>query len=556
MNKLLYGIIFGSLLLFSCEDVTNSSKSIPNLPLLFSTEAELLDSLKPSVFKSVNDTDNITTNDIVWTEEFAFFKDFETTYQKNKSEYIENKFVVNNKDTKLFEYDVLEYTTKNKSLLVTKATYHLINDSCFKAIFLRNNENTLLSNTQTLIYEPNVGYSIIGVQQIEGINKISYHLNALFKNSSLWRAELNIGKDLLPFNFSMDNGKVIIYNATEQIKVNDIVHKADSVFIKLPYFDSEIKAKVYNDSIVGYWYNYAKDNHSIPFFAIKNNSRFDFNEAVNSIRIDGKWEVMFSEGTDDEYPAIGVFKQDGNYLTGTFITETGDYRYLEGYIEGKDLKLSCFDGAHAFLFTGSINDEGGIDGKFHSGKHWTETWTAKSNENATIQDPYSLTHLTTTDSIFKFSFLNMDSIVVSLDDEKYINKPVIVQIMGSWCPNCIDESKLLAEFYNDYNSKGLEVVALCFERSTEFTKNKTAIEKVKTNLNIPYEMLLAGKASKKEAAKALPMLNHIMSYPTTIYLNKNHKVQRIHTGFYGPGTGAYYTRFVTEARRFIESLIQ
>lgn len=67
--------------------------------------------------------------------------------------------------------------------------------------------------------------------------------------------------------------------------------------------------------------------------------------------------------------AKGVFKQYDNIVTGTFRTTTGDYRYLEGVLNGNQLKLSTFDGAHAFLFTAEVSDSV-MHGMFYSGNHW------------------------------------------------------------------------------------------------------------------------------------------------------------------------------------------
>jgi thiol-disulfide isomerase/thioredoxin len=39
----------------------------------------------------------------------------------------------------------------------------------------------------------------------------------------------------------------------------------------------------------------------------------------------------------------------------------------------------------------------------------------------------------------------------------------LVNITGSWCPNCHDEAPFLAEVYNKYHDRGLEIVALSFE---------------------------------------------------------------------------------------------
>jgi hypothetical protein len=50
------------------------------------------------------------------------------------------------------------------------------------------------------------------------------------------------------------------------------------------------------------------------------------------------------------------------------------------------------------------------------------------------------------------------------------------------------------------------------------------------------------------------MLNKIISFPTTIIIDKKGIVRQIHTGFSGPGTGEYYNKFVEEFTRFMEKL--
>jgi hypothetical protein len=46
-----------------------------------------------------------------------------------------------------------------------------------------------------------------------------------------------------------------------------------------------------------------------------------------------------------------------------------------------------------------------------------------------------------------------------------------------------------------------------------------------------------------------------MSFPTAIYLNKNDEVEKIYTGFYGPGTGQYYIDYTKETEKFITELL-
>ena len=52
--------------------------------------------------------------------------------------------------------------------------------------------------------------------------------------------------------------------------------------------------------------------------------------------------------------ALAEFEQTGDKLTGSFITPSGDYRFLEGIVTGDSLKLSTFDGSHAYTFYAKI----------------------------------------------------------------------------------------------------------------------------------------------------------------------------------------------------------
>ena len=67
--------------------------------------------------------------------------------------------------------------------------------------------------------------------------------------------------------------------------------------------------------------------------------------------------------------------------------------------------------------------------------------------------------------------------------------------------------------------------------------------------------MIAGVSDKQAAAKTLPMLNHVLSYPTTIFIDKQGTVRKIHTGFAGPGTGAHYRQLTGEITEFVDMLL-
>lgn len=145
---------------------------------------------------------------------------------------------------------------------------------------------------------------------------------------------------------------------------------------------------------------------------------------------------------------------------------------------------------------------------------------------------------------------------VSLKDPKYAGKVVIVTILGSWCPNCLDETAFLAPWYAANRDRGVEVIGLAFERKNTPSFAKERLEVLKKRYDVGYDLLFAGLADKKYASSVLPALNEVLSFPTTIYIDKKGKVAKGHTGYSGPATGAYYAEFVKEFNKDIDHLLQ
>ncbi|WP_028282967.1 peroxiredoxin family protein [Olleya marilimosa] len=372
-----------------------------------------------------------------------------------------------------------------------------------------------------------------------------------------YRGELKVSDtQKLPFAFNVKDANTLeIYNADEVITVDEITYKNDSVYIKLPVFEGLLIAKIKDQTLNGRFVVEEKGREQ-AFTAYKSQTRFD-NTAKAEKNITGEWETVFSPNSEaDKYVAKGIFKQKENIVTGTFLTETGDYRYLEGVINGDQLQLSTFDGAHAFLFTGTVTDST-ISGQFYSGNHWKEPFFAKRNANYQLASANNLTYLKDGYDTLAFSFPDADGKLVSLTDDRFKNKVVVVQIMGTWCPNCLDESKFYTQYYNANKDKDVQFVALAFEYAKTEAKAFSFINRLKDRLDITYPILLAqtGSTSKSEANQKLPMLNHVLSYPTSIFIDKTGKVRKIHTGFNGPATGEKYTEFETEFNAFMTMLL-
>lgn len=368
----------------------------------------------------------------------------------------------------------------------------------------------------------------------------------------------------LPFTFDVvyesdSTFYIEIQNGKEKIRVDNISYGReratldDTIRIDFPEYDTYIRAKFKEGVIQGKWHVSYKEDYSIPFIA-KYGKGYRFTELEKEPFMDltGNWSTIFGEG-DNSYPGIGEFKQSGNQLSATFKTETGDYRFLEGTVQEKKIYLSTFDGSHAFLFEGRIQPDSTIQGIFRSGKTWQTIWEAKRDNSVQLKDMDSMTYLLPEYESMDFSFSNIDGKPVSLSDPQFVGKKKIIQILGTWCPNCKDETIFLRDYIKNNPSEKLEVVGLAFEYY-EKGKSLEVIERYIKTMDIPYPVLYAGNSKKKEAAKALPMLNSIIAYPTMIFLDEENKVQKIHTGFNGPATSDY-PLFVEEFENYMNQFL-
>ncbi|MFC7669675.1 peroxiredoxin family protein [Hymenobacter humi] len=202
----------------------------------------------------------------------------------------------------------------------------------------------------------------------------------------------------------------------------------------------------------------------------------------------GTWRVTFREDDGNTYPAVGVFKQQGAALTGTFLTTTGDYRYLSGAVLPEGMGLSTFDGNHGYLFQAAKQPNGTLKGEFYSGKSGHETWTAVLDPKAKLPDADTLTYLKKGESRLNFKFPSIfEGGVVEPTGPKYRGKVVVIQLLGSWCPNCMDETAFLAPWYDKNKGRGVEVIGLGYERSPEYAKASARLRNLRERYNINYE---------------------------------------------------------------------
>ncbi len=375
-----------------------------------------------------------------------------------------------------------------------------------------------------------------------------------------WGGYLHLNNTIdLPFKFVVEKNTkeflYTIYNGEEKIILNQDKTTVDSLRLSFPLYNSTLILKVKNKKeLTGYWLNLNKGvNYKIPC-DIKLSSTSPQKTEAQSIDFSGKWESTFEPNTPDVYKAIGIFEQKNTALLGTFLTETGDYRYLSGEVDGENFLLSCFDGSHAFLFTGKMKNDL-IYGYFYSGKHWETTWEAKRNEDFQLTNADSLTVLVDSSS-FHFELKDLQGNSFEYPNDYFNGKITIIQIMGTWCPNCMDETRYFKELKNKYRDQNLEIISIGYEIGSTFEEQAAKITALKKRLDLDFTFLVGGAANKDLASEQFKMLSHIISFPTAIFIGRDGKIKKIHTGFSGPGTGQYYLNYIKETELLIESLMK
>ncbi len=345
------------------------------------------------------------------------------------------------------------------------------------------------------------------------------------------------------------------------LQSNDELPVGDGVVLEFPHYDARIVAVLDADrgSLRGDWFKRIgpSDWQKLPFEARAGaEPRFDIPDARHGkgANVLGRWKLLFAKNRDPSVAILRAGARAGE-VEGTILTTTGDYRYLAGTFVNETLLLSCFDGAHAFLLTGRLQDDGTLVGTFVAGAKSTDTWTAERDEKAQLPDETSHARWNDAFGLAQLQYPDLDGKLVSLGDARFAGKVRILQVAGSWCPNCQDETALLAQLDRKYRDKGLDVTALCFEVTGSRDRDAEQARKMLARHEAEYGALLAGRSDKALAQQALPALDRVFAFPITVFLHRDGRVRAVHAGFSGPATGAEHERIKKQFESLVEELL-
>ncbi len=373
-----------------------------------------------------------------------------------------------------------------------------------------------------------------------------------------------------PFIISFENQEknAFVRNGSEKLAFDRVEKRGeDSLHLYMDIFESVLFIKkIDNENLIFQWErsynkNDVKISRTITYKAkkIKHLQKFSLPKATKNEKLAGRWDIQFIDDKGKVSNAVGEFSQKENKqiqeTEGSFLTPTGDYRYIAGEVSGNNFVLSSFGAYSAVLVKGTIENDS-LKAEFISARGAKRIIKGKRNPNASLPDASKLTYLKEGFEKIDFNFPNLAGEKVAFSDKKFEKKVKIIQLMGSWCSNCLDESTYLANWYKKNQKRGIEIIGLCYERSAEFAQASARVQKLQKRLQIPYTLLIAGVNEKQSASETLPMLNGVNAYPTTIFIDKNDKVRHIHTGFSGPATGVHYEEWQREFNALVDKLVK
>lgn len=398
-----------------------------------------------------------------------------------------------------------------------------------------------------------------------------------FPAEGVWRGEFTIDGEGIPFNFEVkgtdaSNAKFSLINGTR--RDHFVVERIsdDELSIPMNTYDAALVFKIVDSKHIRGEYRdlVPKRNgaRNLAFTAEHGKSwRFVEPSQLKPAEVDlsGKWALRQASNArlrdnnenerDNRRNQVGIFKQEGTHLSGVIMTAVGDSRELEGVVQGNRFYLSHFSGPSPRLIRGTIDEDGNLQAAFGSGIYDVSRFEGVKDPNAELADPYRLTYLKDGQTSIDFTFPDLEGKPVSLSDEKYKGKVVIVEVIGTWCPNCTDQTYFLAPWFKQNRHRGVEAIAVAFEQEDSFEYFQKVLGKFKDYFKIEYDIVFGGIADKKVATEKLKGLNYMAAFPTTLLIDRKGEVREIYTGYTGEVTGQYFKDYVAKFNRTLDELI-
>jgi thiol-disulfide isomerase/thioredoxin len=378
-----------------------------------------------------------------------------------------------------------------------------------------------------------------------------------------WHAILVPAEGLeIAFGLKVDgkSGKLsgALVNGASESRFTSVSWDGETLTLGLDHYDGKLAARVEGGSLSG-TFTRATPTGKIeaPFRASRTEPAVP-KPPKGAPSFAGDWGVEMGEG-EKAQRLLATFRQDGGRAAGTLLGSTGDFGPMNGTWDGKALSLSVFDGVFIYRLDGVLDGSGVLSGAFRTRSGVPTPWKARRLDAASaaawLPGGSSIVRAKDPDVRVVFSFPAAPGKLVSLDDPELKDKPVVIAISGTWCPNCHDEAPVLEEVYRRYRAKGLAVVSLSYEYTQDAERSFRQIARFRERHGVTYPILFAGTSKSASDSSPVSLLEGWKGYPTTLFLDRSHRIVKAHSGFDGPSTGARFAAQKKDLDETVEGLL-
>ncbi len=382
--------------------------------------------------------------------------------------------------------------------------------------------------------------------------------------SGRWNATITIGTAAVPFQFEVDitggRAKGWFFNGEQRVLSDAGTYTDDHLVLDFASYARRLDVTLGRTGALDGTYgptSEASTAHTYRFHAERTSTLHPQTHAeVPSIA--GLWLVPAQSRKAGEQAWRLIVKQSGAQVSAALLRVDGDTGALTGvWSEGK-LELSHFDGARPSLVEVTPAPGGTLQLIVRGLNGPDQSLTAYRPSDAAAMglpdaaDPSRHTSVQDPSAPFLFSFPDLSGHLVSNTDPRFHGKVLLVDVAGSWCPNCHDEAPFLQGLYRKYHRRGLEVVTLSFEEADQLA-NPVRLRAFVKDFGLEYPVLLAGTPDELHAK--LPQAVGLDAYPTTFFVGRDGRVRSVHAGFAAPATGEFNAKLKQDFSETIERLL-
>jgi thiol-disulfide isomerase/thioredoxin len=384
-----------------------------------------------------------------------------------------------------------------------------------------------------------------------------------FPEQSLWTGAVDLPDGVsVPLRMSLDftarppSGYFLV--GDEKTPIPEISRTGDEVKFGFSEYGADVQAVWNGRELAGDYRRIRPDGtKSFKFIATAETGESAQQSQPGTLN-PGNYDVAFQGQDASEDATVAKFWTQNGALYGTFIAPDGDYGLLEGRQEGDRVQLSRFTGWQAIAIV--IEPQAGtLQGKYYAASSsQPRLFVLWPRADLNVAIPASKqTSMKNGSAEFVFSGVSLTGETVRHTDERFKGKALIVDVMGTWCHNCLDEAPVLQKLQERYGKDGLEIVGVSFELSDDPVLGRKNLELFRDRFGITYTLLFCGSLDDENVEKQLhSQLDNFFAYPTAIFIGKDRKVQAIHSGFKGPGTGEEFQAQVREFEELAARLVR